>query len=105
VQIVWDTNGGNFCQRVEEVPPAVYHYVGVCTVGAPYPIPDRVDVQWKTKDGAVHRQTVAVPPQIAHSNDFTGSVFYRFAADGVSIVPRTYAEQERNVAEGKAAVP
>ncbi|HET6246609.1 MAG TPA: hypothetical protein VFE47_02835 [Tepidisphaeraceae bacterium] len=105
VKIDWDSNGRHFTQQLGRVPPAVYHYVGVSAVEAPYPIPDEVIVTWKTKDGTLRHQTVKVASRIPDIDRFKGSIFYQFSTDGVVIIPRSYAYQERNVAQGKAAVP
>ena len=105
VRITWQANGKTVVQSPGDIDPATYHYVGQSMAAAPLPIPEIVSVSWKTADGKAHEQTVNVASRIPDIKHFDGSIFYKFSAEGVAIVPRSYAEQEKNVKADKAAVP
>jgi len=105
VRIMWRANDRIVVQTPGNIDPAMYHYVGQSMAAAPLPIPEIVSVSWKTADGNAHEQTVKVASQIPDIEHFDGSIFYKFTAEGVVIVPRSYAEQVKNVKEDKAAVP
>ncbi len=105
VHVFWEANGQKFMQEPDDIPVAKYDYVGESMVTAPLPIPEKVRVTWKTADGTPHEQTVAVASRIPDIDHFRGSIFYKFTDQGVMVVPYTYEYQERNVKQGKAAVP
>jgi hypothetical protein len=68
---------------------AVFHQVA-------RPIPGRAAISWKTGDGMVHRREVEVSKLIADPAKFSGTVYFKIAADGsVKAVPLTYDEIHR----------
>ena len=71
----------------------------------PEPIPDKVRATWITQDWKTHERTVEVASHVPDVVHFEGSICYRFADGGVSVIPVTYIRQEQNVREGKPAVP
>lgn len=71
----------------------------------PRPIPAEVTVTWKTADGKAHSQRAAVAKLIRDPAKFSGTIYFKFTADGkVEVIPITYEEQDRVAAQGKSAI-
>jgi hypothetical protein len=76
---------------------------GVMNAGAdavfheqPRPIPQKATVSWRTSDTTMHHSDVEVSKLIADPATFSGTVYFKIAADGsVKVVPLTYEEIHR----------
>jgi hypothetical protein len=68
----------------------------------PRPLPDKATLRWTTSDGAPHRQEIEIAKLIADPPKFSGTIYFKFTADGrVIVIPLTYDEQERLATEHK----
>jgi hypothetical protein len=71
----------------------------------PRPIPEKATVRWKTADGKAHGKDVEVAKLIADPPNFSGTIYFKFTADGsVAVVPLTYDEERRQAEHGKSAL-
>jgi hypothetical protein len=71
----------------------------------PRPIPERATVTWRTADGKAHSKDVEVAKLIGDPSSFSGTVYFKFMADGnVAAVPLTYAQERQAAEHGKSAL-
>ena len=83
VQISWSANGEDFRQRAGIVSqgPDSSKVMGF----SPDPIPDKVLATWRSGNGERHEQVIDVASHIPDIKHFTGSIVYKFTANGVDI--------------------
>ena len=78
---------------------------------APDPIPPRVTVWWRTpdgedgEDGEGHSREVEVASKVPDLRSFTGTVWFKFTADGVEVVPMSEAEKLERAKQRRRVVP
>ena len=67
---------------------------------APDPIPERVTLSWRTPDGELHHQELAVASRVPDLKHFSGTLYFCISQDGLRVVPVTYDEEHRNAVRG-----
>ena len=64
-----------------------------CTVSGP--VQPTATIQWRTADGVMHEQSVALCSVVPNPDHFRGTVFFEITDDGVHVVPWTEDQWEK----------
>jgi len=97
----WHANGAAHHEEAGFLSP----HAEKASDGEPQPIPEKANINWKTADGKVHSREVEIAKLIANPRQFSGTIYFKFTADGgVTVVPLTYADERKAAEHGKSAL-
>jgi hypothetical protein len=102
----WQSHGIPWGASAGFLPPdPTGNAVGKVSDFQPDPIPDCVELTWKTQDGAGHSQHLAMASKIPDIAHFTGTIYLKYVGPGWKVMPLSEAEMTRRADAGGPLIP